>query len=56
MNADKDIRSLWMGGIWNVLEFKYFGFVLDESGTVGAKCCREVASGRKEFLLSIKNT
>ena len=28
-------------------EFKYFGCVLDESGTDGAEFCRNVASGRK---------
>ena len=31
----------------NVLEFKYLGFVLDESGGHGAECCRKVARGRK---------
>ena len=29
-----------------VLEFKYLGCVLDESGTDGAECSRKVASGR----------
>ena len=31
----------------HVSEFKYLGCVLDESGTDGAECCREVASGRR---------
>ena len=30
-----------------VSEFKYFGCVLDESGTDGAECRRKVASGRR---------
>ena len=30
-----------------VLEFKYLGCVLDESGTDEARCCRKVASGRR---------
>ena len=30
-----------------VLEFKYLGCVLDESGTDGAVCNRKVASRRK---------
>ena len=30
-----------------VSEFKYLGYVLDESGTDGAKCSGKVASGRK---------
>ena len=29
----------------DVLEFKYLGFVLDESGTDEAECSRKVASG-----------
>ena len=28
-------------------EFKYLGYVLNESGTDDDKCCRKVASGRK---------
>ena len=28
-------------------EFKYFGCVLDESGTDGAECSKKVASGRR---------
>ena len=28
-------------------EFKYLGYVLDESGTDGAECNRKVASGRR---------
>ena len=28
-------------------EFKYVGYVLDESGTDGAECSRKVASGRR---------
>ena len=31
----------------HVSEFKYLGYVLDESGTDGAKCNRKVASGRR---------
>ena len=31
----------------HVSELKYFGCVLDESGTDGAECNRKVASGRK---------
>ena len=31
----------------HVSKFKYLGCVLDESGTDGAECSREVASGRK---------
>ena len=31
----------------HVLEFKYLGFVLDESGTDGAECSRKVASRRR---------
>ena len=31
----------------NVLEFKYFGCVLDELGTDEAVCCRKGASGRR---------
>ena len=33
--------------IEHVSEFKYFGCVLDESGTVGVECNRKVASGRR---------
>ena len=31
----------------HVSEFKYFGCVLNESGTDGAECCRKVASGKR---------
>ena len=31
----------------HLLEFKYLGCVLDESGTYGAKCSRKVVSGRR---------
>ena len=31
----------------HVLEFKYLGYVLDESGTDGAEYCRKVMSGRR---------
>ena len=31
----------------HVSEFKYLGYVLDESGTDGAKCNRKMASGRR---------
>ena len=31
----------------HVLEFKYFGCVLDKSGTDGAECSRKVASERR---------
>ena len=31
----------------HVSEFKYFGCVLDESGTDEAECCRKVASRRR---------
>ena len=31
----------------HILEFKYLGYVLDESGTDGAKCSRKVESGRR---------
>ena len=31
----------------HVLEFKYLGCVLDESGTDGAECNRKMASGRR---------
>ena len=31
----------------HVSEFKYFGYVLDESGTDGAECCRKMASERR---------
>ena len=31
----------------HVSEFKYLGYVLDESGTDGAQCSRKVASGRR---------
>ena len=30
-----------------ILEFKYLGYVLDESGTDGAKCSWKVASRRR---------
>ena len=30
-----------------VSEFKYLGYVLDESDVDGAECCRKVVSGRK---------
>ena len=30
-----------------VSEFKYLGFVLDESGTYSAKCCRKDMSWRR---------
>ena len=38
-----------MGRNWSeqVSEFKYLGYVLDESGTDDAECRRKVASGRK---------
>ena len=31
----------------HVSEFKYLGYVLDESGMNGAECSRKVASGRR---------
>ena len=31
----------------HVSEFKYLGYVLDESGTDGEECSRKVASGRR---------
>ena len=31
----------------DVSEFKYFGCVMDKSGTDGAECSRKVGSGRK---------
>ena len=31
----------------HVSGFKYLGYILDESGTDDAKCCRKVASGRR---------
>ena len=31
----------------HVSEFKYMGFVLDESDTDGAECSRKAASGRR---------
>ena len=35
-------------------EFKYLGFVLDESRTNVAKCCRKVVSGSK-VLVTIRS-
>ena len=31
----------------HVLEFKFLGCVLEEAGTYGAECCRNMASGRR---------
>ena len=31
----------------HVSEFKYFGYVLDQSGTDEAECSRKMASGRR---------
>ena len=31
----------------HVSEFKFLGYMLDESGTDGAECSRKIASGRK---------
>ena len=31
----------------HVLEFKYLGFMLDESGADGTECCRKVGNKRK---------
>ena len=31
----------------HISEFKYLGYVLDESGTDRAECSRKVASGRR---------
>ena len=37
-----------------ISEFKFVEYVLDESGTDGAECCRKVASGR-EVVFAIRS-
>ena len=41
-----------------VTEFKYLGYVLDESGTDGAECSRKVMSGMRvtDTIRSLVNT
>ena len=36
-----------MVGNWRMLQNKYLGTVLDESGTNGEECCRKVRRGSK---------
>ena len=36
-----------MGYNWNISQFKYLEYVLDESGTDEAECLRKVAIGKE---------
>ena len=50
LNGEEKFQfEVHVGGIHleHVLEFKYLGCALDESGTDGAVCSRKVVSGRR---------
>ena len=44
MECEVDINSIHLE---HVSEFRYFGCILDESGTDGTECSRKVVSGRR---------
>ena len=49
LNGERELESeVHVDGIRlkHISEFKYLGYVLDESGTDGAECSRKVAMGR----------